>query len=104
MARTPKSAGRVPAERRPAPRTHKGSATGRHLSAEQTGRYTKPIPKDTRKSPRWYGPLVIGLLLLGALFLVGNYLSFLPGAVSPWYIVAGFISIVFRFALSTKLR
>jgi hypothetical protein len=98
MARAQKPSGRA------TPRTHRGSATGRHLSAEQTGRYTKPIPKDVRRSPRWFGPLVIGLLLLGAFLLVGNYLSFLPGAVSPWYLVAGFISIVAGFGLSTKLR
>jgi hypothetical protein len=74
------------------------------MSAEQTGRYTKPIPKDTRRSPRWFGPLVIGLMLLGAFFLVGNYLSILPGAVSPWYIALGFVSIMVGFGLSTKLR
>jgi hypothetical protein len=89
MARAQKPSGRA------TPRTHRGSATGRD---------TKPIPKDVRRSPRWFGPLVIGLLLLGAFLLVGNYLSFLPGAVSPWYLVAGFISIVAGFGLSTKLR
>jgi phosphoglycerol transferase MdoB-like AlkP superfamily enzyme len=98
MARTQKPSGRA------APSKHRGAATGRYMSAEQTGRYTRPIPKDTRKSPRWFGPLVIGLLLFGAFLLVGNYLSFLPGAVSTWYLVAGFISIVAGFALSTKLR
>ena len=98
MARDPKPSGRA------TPRTHKGAATGRHLTAEQTGRYTKPIPKDTRKSPPWFGPFVIGLLLLGAFILVGNYLTFLPGAVSPWYLVAGFAAIVAGFGLSTRLR
>ena len=29
--------------------------------------------------------MCVGLLCLGALLLVGNYLSFLPGAVSPFY-------------------
>lgn len=74
------------------------------MSAEQTGRYTKPIPKDTRRSPRWFGFVVIGLLLIGALCLVGNYLQFLPGAVSPWYLAAGLVSIVSGFVLSTQLR
>jgi hypothetical protein len=98
MARTQKPTGRA------APKTHRGTATGRYLSSEQTGRYTRPIPKDTRRSPRWFGPLVIGLLLLGAFLLVGNYLTFLPGAVSPWYLVAGFVSIVAGFIAATKLR
>jgi Cell division protein CrgA len=85
-------------------RAHRGTTTGRYMSAEQTGRYTKPIPKDTRRSPRWFGPMCVGLLCLGALLLVGNYLSFLPGAVSPWYLAAGLAAIVVGFALLTKLR
>jgi hypothetical protein len=74
------------------------------MSAEQTGRYTKPIPKDTRKSAWWFAYVVVGLLCLGAFLLVGNYLSFLPGAVSPWYLAAGLAAIVGGFALSTRLR
>jgi FtsH-binding integral membrane protein len=74
------------------------------MSAEQTGRYTRPIPKDTRRSPRWYGALVLGLLLLGVVLLVGDYLSFLPGAVSPWYLVSGLATIVAGFLLATRLR
>jgi hypothetical protein len=74
------------------------------MPPEQTGRYTKPIPKDTRTSPRWFGPLVVGLMLFGALLLVGNYLRFLPGAVSAWYLVAGLVAIIAGFMLATKLR
>ena len=85
-------------------RAHRGATTGRYMSAEQTGRYTKPIPKDTRRSPRWFGPVCVGLLCLGALLLVGNYLNFLPGAVSPWYLAGGLVAIVAGFALLTKLR
>jgi hypothetical protein len=85
-------------------RAHRGTTTGRYMSAEQTGRYTRPIPKDTRRSPRWFGPFCVGLLCLGALLLVGNYLQFLPGAVNPWYLAGGLVAIVAGFALLTKLR
>lgn len=85
-------------------RAHRGATTGRYMTAEQKGRYTRPIPKDTRRSPRWFGPLVVGLLLLGALLLVGNYLQFLPGAVSAWYLVAGVVAICAGFVLATRLR
>jgi hypothetical protein len=85
-------------------RSHRGATTGRYMSAEQTGRYTKPVPKDTRRSPKWFGPLVIGLLLLGAFLLVGNYLNFLPGAVSTGYLVGGLAAIVAGFVLATRLR
>jgi hypothetical protein len=74
------------------------------MPAEQTGRYTRPIPKDTRTSPRWYGYVVVGLMLLGAFLLVGNYLRFLPGAVSSWYLLGGLIAIISGFLGSTKLR
>jgi hypothetical protein len=74
------------------------------MPAHETGRYTAPIPKDTRTSPKWFGVLVIGLMLLGALLLVGNYLRFLPGAVSPWYLVVGLVGIVAGFLLATRLR
>jgi Cell division protein CrgA len=94
----------VMAKAQKAPKTHRGTTTGRYMSAEQTGRYTKPVAKDTRRSPRWFGPMCIGLLALGTVFLVGNYLNFLPGAVSPWYLAAGLVSIIFAFVLLTRLR
>jgi Cell division protein CrgA len=87
-----------------ADRSHRAGTTGRYMSAEQTGRYTRPIPKDVRRSPRWYGPLCVGTLLLGTLLLVGNYLSFLPGATNSGYLVAGLVGIVVGFALLTRLR
>ena len=94
----------VMAKAQKAPRSHRGTTTGRYMSAEQTGRYTRPIPKDTRRSPRWFGPVCIGLLGLGTLLLVGNYLNFLPGAVSAWYLAGGLVAIVLGFVLLTRLR
>jgi hypothetical protein len=88
----------------PKARSHRGTTTGRYMSAEQTGRYTRPIPKDTRRSPRWFGLLVLGFLLLGVVLLVGDYLEFLPGAVSTWYLVSGLACIVAGFVLATRLR
>jgi len=82
----------------------RGAMTGKYMSAEQTGRYTRPVPKDRKRSPGWFGPLVVALLVLGALLLVGNYLNFLPGAVSPWYLASGLILILVGFLLATKLR
>jgi hypothetical protein len=82
----------------------KGSTTGKYTSPEQRGHYTRPIPKDTKRSPKWFGLLVVGLLVLGAFLLVGNYLSFLPGAVSSWYLVAGLVSMLGGFLLATKLK
>ncbi len=93
-ARTPQKASRA----------HRGTAVGRYLSAEQTGRYTRPVPKETRRSPRWFGWVVLGLMVLGAFLLIGDYLTFLPGAVSPYYLAAGLVAIIAGFVLATRLR
>ena len=34
------------------------SKVGRYKTAEESGRYTAPIPKSVRRSPAWYGVLV----------------------------------------------
>ena len=81
-----------------------GSRVGRYTSAEESGRYTPPIPKDTRTSPRWYGPLVLVLLVLGVLMILLNYLTVLPGAVSVWYLVAGLVVIFLGFIMATRYR
>jgi len=81
---------------------HRGKTTGRYMPAEQTGRYTKPIPKDVRTSPRWFGTVGVLGLVLGGVLLMGNYLQFLPGSVSPWYLVAGLGAVLAGFILLTK--
>ena len=87
-----------------AARSHRGSTTGKYMSAEQTGRYTRPIPKDVRHSPKWLGPLVLVLLLGGVFLLVGNYLLFLPGAANAGYLIAGLIAIFAGFGFATRLK
>ncbi|HVX20795.1 MAG TPA: cell division protein CrgA [Acidimicrobiales bacterium] len=81
-----------------------GSRVGRYTPAEDSGRYTPPIPKDTRTSPRWYGPLILVLLVLGVLMILLNYLTVLPGAVSVWYLVAGLVVIFVGFLMATRYR
>ena len=51
--------------------TPKGSpsrtaALGRYVDAEDSGRYTRAIPKDVKVSPRWYGPVILALLVLAS--------------------------------------
>ena len=85
--------------------TAKGtSRVGRYTSAEESGRYTPPIPKEARRSPRWYGPLLLILLILGVLLILLNYLTVLPGGVSVWYLVAGLVVIFAGFLLATRYR
>ncbi|HEX3947172.1 MAG TPA: cell division protein CrgA [Acidimicrobiales bacterium] len=85
--------------------TAKGtSRVGRYTTAEESGRYTPPIPKDVRRSPRWYGPMVLILLVLGVLMILLNYLTVLPGAVSVWYLIGGLVVIFAGFLMATRYR
>lgn len=63
--------------------------------------------KRHRSSPRWYGPLLIGLMALGVIVIVANYMGLIPGtdgnASSVWLWVglgllgAGFVGTSFWY-------
>jgi Cell division protein CrgA len=80
------------------------SKVGRYTSAEESGRYTPPVPDRARKSPPWYGPVVLGLLVLGVLLIILDYTSILPGGASVWYLVAGLVVIFAGFLMATRYR
>ena len=86
--------------------TKSTSKVGRPSTAEESGRYTRPIPKSVRRSPRWYGALVLALLIIGVATIVVNYLAHIPGVAhgSPWGLVAGLVLIFAGFLMATKYR
>ena len=85
---------------------------GRYRSAEEKGRYTPPIPKSVRRSPAWYGVLVLFLLIGGVALIAGvaaivvNYLAHLPFVShgSAWGLVGGLAMIFVGFLLATRYR
>ena len=79
---------------------------GRPKTAEESGRYTAPIPKSVRQSPRWYGALILILLIGGVAVITLNYLASLPGLAhgSPWGLVIGLVMIFAGFLLATRYR
>lgn len=81
-----------------------GSKVGRYTSAEESGRYTPPIPKNVRRSARWYGVALLALLLLGLLTILLNYLNVLPGGAKVWYLVVGLVMIFAGFLMATRYR
>ncbi len=87
--------------KRPAAR---GSRVGRYTPPEAKGRYTPPVPTKVRRSPRWFGALVLALLIGGVVVVLLNYLGLLPGSVSSWYLVGGLLAIFSGFVLATRLR
>jgi hypothetical protein len=82
------------------------SKVGRYKTAEESGRYTPPIPKSVKRSPAWFGAVVLALLIGGVGVIVVNYLYHLPfvGRGSPWGLVAGLVAIFAGFLLATRYR
>ena len=82
------------------------SKVGRYKTAEESGRYTAPIPKSVRHSPPWFGALILVLLIGGVAVITVNYLAHLPFAAhgSPWGLVAGLVMIFAGFLLATRYR
>ena len=77
---------------------------GRYTSAEQSGRYTRPVPKNIRRSASWFGPLILFLMVFGVLTILLNYLTVLPGSVSVWYLAGGLVIILISFMMATRYR
>jgi hypothetical protein len=80
------------------------SRVGRYTPPEESGRYTRPIPKNVRRSARWFGPAILFLMLFGILMILLNYLTVLPGSVSVWYLVSGLVIIFAAFMMATRYR
>lgn len=69
-----------------------------------SGRYTPPIPRRKRSSPGWVPVLMLGLLIVGVLLIIVNYLKVLPGGASDWYLLGGLLLICGGFAVATQYR
>ena len=82
------------------------SKIGRYKTAEESGRYTAPIPKNVRHSPPWFGALILILLIGGVVVITVNYLAHLPFLAhgSPWGLVVGLVMIFVGFLAATRYR
>jgi hypothetical protein len=88
-ASQPKKTGRTTAKGAPA------------KTAPRSGRYTPPIPKEVRESPRWFPFALLGFLVLGLLMIVLNYVHVLPGGTNNWYLIGGIGCIVVGLFMAT---
>lgn len=78
---------------------------GRTTPKGSSPRYTPPIPREVKVSPRWVPFLILGLLLLGVLVIILNYLpGVMPGGTSSWYLLVGLGLIVAGFVVATGYR
>lgn len=70
-------------------------------------RSAPPIPPPTREkgpSPRWYVVTMAGLIGLGTLVIVLNYITILPASPSNLYLFGGLAAIGIGFAMTTNYR
>ena len=94
---------RKAADRRTSGRvTPKKSAPTKVDAGVASGRYTPPIPKEQKVSPRWVPILMFALLGLGVLVIVLNYLNLLPGDTSNTYLLIGLGLITGGFVVATN--
>ena len=88
--------------------TRKGRSSGRTTGAAArsgaSGRYTPPVPRSVKVSPKWMGPLILALLVLGALMIVLNYFDQLPASPTNWYLLGGIALIATGFVTATQYR
>ena len=61
-----------------------------------------PIPRSNKVSPKWMGPLILLLLIVGALMIVLNYFNVMPAGPSNWYLVGGIVLIAGGFVVATQ--
>jgi hypothetical protein len=73
-------------------------------ASDPSSRYTPPVPKYVKESPRWVPALMFGLLIIGALAIVLNYLGVTPGSPSNWYLLGGLTAILAGIITATQYR
>jgi hypothetical protein len=80
--------------------------SGRTTSSQ--GRYTAPVPKEFKVSPRWVPVLMLVLLGLGILIILLNYVGIVPGFgplpddTSNWYLLIGLAMILGGIITATQ--
>ena len=66
-------------------------------------KHVDPV-REKGESPTWYVALMFGLMGIGGLLIILNYMSVLPGSVSNWYLVAGLAGIAGGFGMTMNYR
>lgn len=77
---------------------------GHQVAPTLSGRYTPPIPKEQKVSPRWVPVVMFTLLALGMVIIICNYLEVLPGDAKNEYLFLGLGLITAGFIAATRYR
>lgn len=82
-----------------------GAASSGRVTPKATSRYTPPVPKAEKVSPRWVPIVMFTSLGLGMLVILANYVSLLPGnGPSNMYLLVGLVLITVGFVTATKFH
>jgi len=88
-------------DKRPAGRP----TTSGRVTPKPSGRYTPPIPREYKVSPRWVPVLILVFLIGGMLVIVTNYMGKpLPGSPRNLYLFLGLGMITAGFITATRYR
>ncbi len=80
-----------------------GGTTSGRVTPKPTARYTPPVPKSEKVSPKWVPIVMFTSLGLGMLVILANYVSLLPGdEPSNMYLLLGLVFITTGFVTATK--
>jgi hypothetical protein len=81
-----------------------GGGITRAGEVQASSRYTPPVPREYKESPRWVPILMFALFIIGAVIILMFYLGAVPGGRSNWYLVAGLAFILSGLFTATKYR
>jgi hypothetical protein len=85
----------------PAARAATAASAGRPAAVKASSRYTPPVPQSAKESPPWLPVLMLGLFVLGGLFIILRYLAF-PD--DNWPMVVGLVCLLGGLYTATKWR
>jgi hypothetical protein len=80
-------------------------SSGRDANVTASSRYTPPVPAKVKgPSPVWVPVLLFGLLIVGALLIMLNYMQLLPGSPKNLYLLLGLGGILGGIMVATQYR
>ena len=75
---------------------------GGRTTPKASARYTPPVPKEQKVSPKIVPILMFTFLGLGMLTILLNYVELLPGGAENWYLIVGLVFITAGFITATQ--
>jgi hypothetical protein len=79
-----------------------GGRTTAAVPSTPSRRYTPPVAKSVKESPRWMGILIIAMFAVGVLVVILNYAGALPGGVNNLWLIAAIGAIFVGLILATR--